>query len=107
MDVYSVLMALALGACVLTFIVSLCVGLYGHFLVRDKMESLLSREEERSLNWSERVGLKNSRMNSFFDSEESKQLRRLLLGSIMGILGSAGLFWLLRFVARHWLYDAM
>jgi hypothetical protein len=46
-------------------------------------------------------------MNSFFDSDESKPLRRLWLGSTMGILGSAGLFWLLRFVARHWLHDAM
>jgi hypothetical protein len=107
MGVYSVLMALAFGACVLTFIVSLCVGLYGHLLVRSKMESLLSQEEERGLSWSERVGLKNSRMNSFFDSDESKPLRRLWLGSVMGVLGSAGLFWLLRFVAQHWLHDAM
>jgi hypothetical protein len=97
---YSVLMALAFGACVFTFIVSLCVAFYGYFLGRSKMESLLSREEERGLNSIERAWLVHSRMNNFWDSDESKPLRRLLLGSIMGMLGSAGLFWLLRLVAH-------
>jgi hypothetical protein len=71
------------------------------------MESLFNLEEERGLRWSERVGLGNSRLNNFFGSDESEPLRTLWLGSMVGILGSSAVFWLLRFVARHWLHDAM
>lgn len=103
MDGQPLPLVLAMGACVIVFIVSLFTALYDYatLMAGVRTGGWADRPEDRGLSWGERTGRKNSRGNRFFVAEEFRSLRRLLLGAWLGAFGSFGLLSLLMAVFGH------
>jgi hypothetical protein len=101
MDGQPLPLVLAMGACVIVFIVSFFMALYATLMAGGRTGGWADRPEDRGLSWGERAGRKNSRGNRFFVAEEFRFLRRLLLGAWLGAFGSFGLLSLLMAVFGH------
>jgi hypothetical protein len=86
-------------ACVFVFFVSFLTMLYATFLVVVRAGAGVNHTEERDLSWGERAGRANSRLGLFLVAEEFRSLRRFYFGAWLATLGSAGLGFLLQFLA--------
>jgi hypothetical protein len=89
------LLTVAVGVCLIVFIVSFCMTFYATFLV---LRALADRADERELSWGERARRNMRRWIEFLVADEYKSLRRLYFSGWAGTLGSAGLFSLLMFL---------
>jgi len=89
------LLIVAVGVCLIVFIVSFCTSFYTTFVIIGLMAE---RTDERELRWGERGARQISRFGQFLLADEHQRLRRRYFGAWAGLLGSTGLFALLMFL---------
>ena len=93
------LLHFAVLACALAFFVSFFTMLYATLLVIVRAGAGVNRPEEQALSWGERAGRANSRFGQFLVADKFGALRRFYFGAWLATLGSAGLGFLLLFIA--------
>ena len=89
----------AVMACALAFLVSFFTMLYATLMVIVRTGAGVNLAEERELSWGERAGRANSRFGLFLVADKWRWLRRIYFGAWLATLGSAGLGFLLLFIA--------
>jgi hypothetical protein len=93
----------AAAACAVVFVVNFFAALYATLLIGLRTGAVVNRADERHLSWGERAGRANSRLGRFFVEDEFRSLRRLYFGAWLTMIASAGLGFLLLFLAgRSW-----
>lgn len=98
MEGQSLLLQLAVWACVGAFLVSFAVALWTNIIAVTRTGGLVNRPEDEGLKWGERQGRKSSRLSRFFVAEDFRSLRKLAFGAWGGAALSFGSLLLLIFL---------
>ena len=75
------MLQIAVGICVITFLVAFVLALYSTLLVITRTRTLIGAEDDRRLSDGEPLGKRNSRFNTFLVDQKFQSLRILHYGA--------------------------